>query len=331
MTIEVLAASSEGELEYRVYTEGESPKDEWVPNQPKGDTAKATLRSEQMSYGSGDTYHLVIEARDKKTKNVQKYPLTLVRSVTVQQDNPRNPRNSTQRSDMPFPDERDRNIIRRAEQVENLATGFVRLAFGVQSGAETDRTAAGQRERRVRGLAASPPGRQPLHLVEGAGGGGGLRGLAGGQEPLHGPGAPPAERELLPHRRRRNAGRTGLLQEPLLRQRPESAVRLAGGHGPGDPFHHQGPHRGRRLAAVSGDGPGVDAGRVAAGAGPRFPCRVQDARHDLAAGRTGRALRGPRPASIPSSRSIASGGWTSSTPFPTCGRSIAAASRPPRR
>ena len=43
------------------------------------------------------------------------------------------------------------------------------------------------------------------------------------------------------------------------------------------------------------------------------------------------ALRGPGPASFPTSRSIASGGWTSSTPSPTCGRSIAAASRPPRR
>ncbi len=170
------------------------------------------------------------------------------------------------------------------------------MAFGIQSDAETDRTAAGQRKRRVRGPAASPPGRQPLHLIQSSGGGGRLRGFAGRQESLHGPGAPSAERELLPHRRRRNAGRTGLLQKPFVRQRSQSPMRFARGDGPGDPFYHQGPHRSRRFAAVSGDGAGVDAGRVAAGAGPRFPRRVQDARHDLAAGRAGSTLRGPRPA-----------------------------------
>ncbi len=86
MTIEVLAAPSEGELEYRVYTEGEAnPKDNWVKNQPDGNFRKANLRSDPLSYASGDQYHLVIEARDTSTKSVQKYPLTLVRSVTVEQ------------------------------------------------------------------------------------------------------------------------------------------------------------------------------------------------------------------------------------------------------
>ncbi|MGO9109380.1 MAG: Ig domain-containing protein [Thermoguttaceae bacterium] len=86
MTIEVLAAGGEGELEYRVYPEGEAnPKENWVPNQPEGNSRKATLRSDPLSYGSGEQYHLVIEARDKNTKSVQKYPLTLVRSVTVEQ------------------------------------------------------------------------------------------------------------------------------------------------------------------------------------------------------------------------------------------------------
>ena len=41
--------------------------------------------SDPLNYGSGEEYHLVIEARDKGTKSVQKYPLTLVRSVTVEQ------------------------------------------------------------------------------------------------------------------------------------------------------------------------------------------------------------------------------------------------------
>ena len=52
---------------------------------------------------------------------------------------------------------------------------------------------------------------------------------------------------------------------------------------------------------------------------------------DLAAGRAGRRSSRTSHASIPTSRSIASGGWTSWTPSPTCGTSIAAASRRPRR
>jgi hypothetical protein len=43
------------------------------------------LRSDPLSYNQGDEYRLVIEARDKATKSVQKYPLTLIRSVTVEQ------------------------------------------------------------------------------------------------------------------------------------------------------------------------------------------------------------------------------------------------------
>ncbi len=85
MTIEVLAAGSEGELEYQVYREGTAPTNKWVPNQPEGDLRKATFSSDPLNYNQGDTFHLVIEARDKKTNSVQKYPLTLVRSVTVEQ------------------------------------------------------------------------------------------------------------------------------------------------------------------------------------------------------------------------------------------------------
>ena len=75
MTIEVLAAGGEGELEYRVYAEGEaSPKENWVPNQPEGDSRKVTLRSDPLNYSQGDEYHLVIEARDKNTKSVREVP-----------------------------------------------------------------------------------------------------------------------------------------------------------------------------------------------------------------------------------------------------------------
>ena len=72
MTIEVLAAGSEGELEYRVYAEGEAnPKENWVPNQPEGDSRKVTLRSDTMNYGRRPEYHLVIEARDKPTQRLR--------------------------------------------------------------------------------------------------------------------------------------------------------------------------------------------------------------------------------------------------------------------
>ncbi len=91
VTIEVLAAGGEGELEYRVYAEGNAPKENWVPNQPEGDARKATLRSDPLNINDKDEYHLVIEARDKKNASVQKYPLTLVRKVTVvqQQEQPK--------------------------------------------------------------------------------------------------------------------------------------------------------------------------------------------------------------------------------------------------
>ena len=90
VTIEVLAAGSEGELEYRVYEESDAnPKENWVPNQVEGDSRKATLRSDPLSL-QRDEYHMVVEARDKATKTVQKYPLTLVQSVTIeQQDQPK--------------------------------------------------------------------------------------------------------------------------------------------------------------------------------------------------------------------------------------------------
>ena len=80
MTIEVLAASSEGELEYRVYAEGEpAPRRTGCRTSREGDTRKATLRSDPDELWPGrQSYHLVIEARDKTPSNVQKYPLTLV-------------------------------------------------------------------------------------------------------------------------------------------------------------------------------------------------------------------------------------------------------------
>jgi hypothetical protein len=78
LAIEVLAAESEGELEYRVYREGGTPDENWAPNQPAGGTRKATLTSPAIPYGQREeVYHLVIEARDKAGKSIQTYPLTL--------------------------------------------------------------------------------------------------------------------------------------------------------------------------------------------------------------------------------------------------------------
>ena len=42
VSIDVLAAAGEGELEYRVYEEGAAPKENWVKNQAEGDARKAT-------------------------------------------------------------------------------------------------------------------------------------------------------------------------------------------------------------------------------------------------------------------------------------------------
>jgi len=86
VTVTVMAAQGEGELEYRIYAEGAAPQENWAANQPAGDARKAELRTDPLDT-SKDEFHLVIESRDKATRAVQKYPLTLVRSVTYEQQN----------------------------------------------------------------------------------------------------------------------------------------------------------------------------------------------------------------------------------------------------
>ncbi|MGA2034484.1 MAG: cadherin repeat domain-containing protein, partial [Thermoguttaceae bacterium] len=81
VTIEVLAAGSEGELEYRVYAKGQPPAENWVANEPQGDAQggqrKAVLHSPRLAEGPKDQlYDLVIEARDKAGKTQQAYPFT---------------------------------------------------------------------------------------------------------------------------------------------------------------------------------------------------------------------------------------------------------------
>jgi hypothetical protein len=86
VTIEVLAAESEGELEYRVYREGTTAEETWVPNQPAGGARKATLTSPAISYGKTDeVYHLVIEAKDKAGKSIQTYPLRLRSTLEIEE------------------------------------------------------------------------------------------------------------------------------------------------------------------------------------------------------------------------------------------------------
>ena len=80
VTIEVLAAAAEGELEYRMYpADNTNPPESWVANnQVEGENRKVTLNSGAMSKGSwGQIYQFVLEARDKATKRADKYPLTL--------------------------------------------------------------------------------------------------------------------------------------------------------------------------------------------------------------------------------------------------------------
>jgi hypothetical protein len=84
VTVEVLAAASEGPLEYRVYTEGDTPKDTWTPNEPQGESRRVVLTSPKLAYGPpGTLYHLMLEARDAATQTVQQYPVTLRAAVTI--------------------------------------------------------------------------------------------------------------------------------------------------------------------------------------------------------------------------------------------------------
>lgn len=84
VTIEVLAAATEGGLEYRVYEQGANPKENWVPNQVQGEKGKVTLGSDPLKFGPrGQIYHLVVEARDKATQRIEKYPLNLQLGSTI--------------------------------------------------------------------------------------------------------------------------------------------------------------------------------------------------------------------------------------------------------
>jgi len=77
VAIEVLAADSEGPLEYRMYVAGGVPPDVWVPAEKHGEHRRAVLESPRIPYGARSArYSLIIEARSPQSGTVQQYPFT---------------------------------------------------------------------------------------------------------------------------------------------------------------------------------------------------------------------------------------------------------------
>jgi hypothetical protein len=77
VTIEVLAAKSEGPLEYRTYAAGEPPTETWQAAEEAGEYRRVVLQSPRMEYGPRSaTYNLVIEARPPGSESTQRYPFT---------------------------------------------------------------------------------------------------------------------------------------------------------------------------------------------------------------------------------------------------------------
>jgi hypothetical protein len=82
--VKVLAAGSEGPLEYRVYVAGQPPAEKWTPAETAGGALQVELRSPRMAYGAhGDRYELILEARSPKGGSIQRYPLTFQLSAIL--------------------------------------------------------------------------------------------------------------------------------------------------------------------------------------------------------------------------------------------------------
>ncbi len=94
VSLEVLAAESEGPLEYRVYVAGQPTDEGWIPADMQGGFPRVELRSPQMPYGpQGSVHHLVIEARDPVGGTIQQYPFTFRLTSTIERTDvaPRTP------------------------------------------------------------------------------------------------------------------------------------------------------------------------------------------------------------------------------------------------
>jgi hypothetical protein len=75
--LEVLAATSEGPLEYRVYAPAQPAQENWVAAEPRDEHLRAVLRSPPVPYGPrGSVYHLIVEARSPADGSVQRYPFS---------------------------------------------------------------------------------------------------------------------------------------------------------------------------------------------------------------------------------------------------------------
>ena len=234
---------------------------------------------------------------------------------------------------MAFPDQRDRNLIRRAEQVERLATDLCDwLSEFNPARRETDLVPVAESDEfevlQLRRLAGSLYTSAKVPVAAAAYGASQV-----GKSLFMGQVLRPRSERLLPHRRRRNLGEPAYYREPLLRQRPEPAVRLAGGHRPGYPLHHEGPHRRRRLARII---PVMVRAltRASSGCGCWPAASMPSAKRRPGPGSRANWRSSSRTsiAGTPATevdRKLADGpAWT---PIPTCGTSIAAASRRPRR
>ena len=146
---------------------------------------------------------------------------------------------------MAFPDQRDRNLIRRAEQVESLATDLCDWLSAYNPArrpgplpvAESDEFEVLQLRRLAGSLYTSA--KVPVAAaVYGA--------SQVGKSLFMGQVLRPRSHSDSPFGGDEQPGRAGLLSQPVVRQRLEPPERLAGSHGPGHPLHHQGPHRRQR-------------------------------------------------------------------------------------
>ena len=87
MTLAATGAGSAGNLEYRVYMEGQ-PGGAWVPAQPNGDMQMATLVTPILPHKPlGSQYTLIIEARTAGGTDIQQYPFNFRTGMNIQRLN----------------------------------------------------------------------------------------------------------------------------------------------------------------------------------------------------------------------------------------------------
>ena len=84
--VEVLAAASEGALEYRVYESGQPAPENWIAAQMQGDTQRALISTPQIpDRGAAAVYNIVVEGRDS-TGAIQQYPMSFSTTTAIIRD-----------------------------------------------------------------------------------------------------------------------------------------------------------------------------------------------------------------------------------------------------